>query len=56
MKLFLGINSTMKISKLPLIEHYWSTGNYIGNQGLTDSVTKLRFKEILCNIHVSDNG
>ena len=54
MKSFLGMNS-MSINKLPLIEHYWSTDKCIGNQGLRDVMTKSRFKEILRNIHFSDN-
>ena len=55
MKAFLGMNSIMSFNKLPLIEHCWSTDNYIGNQGLGDVMTKSRFKEILHNIHFSDN-
>ena len=45
----------MSINKLPSVEHYWSTDNCIGNQGLRNVMTKPRFKEILCNIHFSDN-
>ena len=56
MKALLGMNSIMSINKLPSIEHYWSTENYIGNQEIRDVMTKSRFKEILCNIHFSDNG
>ena len=55
MKTFLGMNSIMSINKFPSIEHYWSTGKYIGNQGLRDVMTKSRFKEILHKIHFSDN-
>ena len=47
--------NSMSINKLPLIEHYWSTDICIGNQGLRDVMTKSRFKEILRNIHFSDN-
>ena len=54
MKSFLGMNS-MSINKLPLIECYWSPDKCIGNQGLRDFMTKSRFKEILRNIHFSDN-
>ena len=49
------MNSIMSINKLFLIEHYWSTDRYVGNQGLRDLMIKSRFKEIFCNIRFSDN-
>ena len=55
MKAFLGMNSIMSINKLPTIEHYWSTDRFIGNQALRDVMTKSRFKQILQNIHFSNN-
>ena len=55
MKSFLGINNIMSINKLFSIELFWCADNYIGNQGIRDVITKSRFKEILHNIHFSDN-
>ena len=55
MKTVLEMNSIMSIKKLLLIEHYWSTDKYVGNQGLRDVMIKSRFKEIFCNIRFSDN-
>ena len=55
MKAFLGMNSIMSINKLPTMEQYWSTDRFIGNQALRDVMTKSRFKEILQNIHFSNN-
>ena len=52
---FLGMNSMIRISKLPLIKHYSSTEKNIGNQGLRDVMTKSRFKEIFRKIRFSDN-
>ena len=43
------------INRLPSIEHYWSTDQCIGNQGLRDVMTETIFKEILHNIYFSDN-
>ena len=55
MKAFLEMNSIMSINKLPTMEHYWSTDRFIGNQALRDVMTKSRFKEILQNVHFSNN-
>ena len=49
------MNTILTINNLPSIEHYWSTDKYIGNQGLRNVMTKSKFKEILCNMHFSDN-
>ena len=36
-------------------KYYWSSDKYIANQELRDAMIKSRFKEILHNIHFSDN-
>ena len=55
MKAFLGMNRIISINKLPSIEHYWSTENYIVDQGLRDVMNISIFEEILRNIHFSVN-
>ena len=55
MMAFLGVNFIMAINKLPSIEDYWSTDQYIGNQNIQKVMTRTRFQTILQNMHFSDN-
>lgn len=52
---FLGINYIMAINRLPTIEHYWSVDSFIGNAAIRDVMTRNRFKDILRNLHFSNN-
>ena len=53
---FLGINYIMSINQLPTVQSYWECGQFIGNEGIRNTMTKQRFKDILRNLHSSDNG
>lgn len=52
---FLGINFIMSINQLPTIQSYWECGQFIGNEGIRNTMTRQRFKEILRNLHFADN-
>ena len=45
----------MSINKLPTIKGYWEGGQFIGNDGIRNVMTRSRFKDILRNLHFSDN-
>ena len=53
---FLGINCIMSINQLPTIQSYWECGQFIGNKGIRNVLTRARFKDILQNIHFADNS
>lgn len=55
MSAFLGINYIMSINKLPTIKSYWECGQYIGNEGVRNVMSRSRFEDILRNLHFSDN-
>ena len=55
MRAFLGINYVMSINKLPTIISYWECGQYVGNKGIRNVMSRSRFEEILQNLHFSDN-
>ena len=49
MRAFLGINYFMSINKLPTIKSYWECGQYVGNEGIRNVMSRSRFEEILQN-------
>ena len=55
MRAFLGINYVMSINKLPTIKSYWECGQYVGNEGIRNVMSRSRFEDILQNLHFSDN-
>lgn len=55
MTAFLGINFIMSINILPNLESYWCTDEAIGNSRIQKVMTRARFREILQNLHFSDN-
>ena len=56
MMAFLGINYIMSINQLPSVQIYWECGQFIGNEGIRNNMTRQRFKDILRNLHFSDNA
>ena len=54
-KAFLGVNYIMSINQLPTIQSYWESDPFIGNDGIQNTMTRNRFKQILQNLHFSDN-
>ena len=55
MRAFLGINYVMSINKLPTIKSYWECGQYVGNEGIRNIMSRSRFEDILQNLNFSDN-
>ena len=55
MMTFLGINCIMSINQVPTVQSYWECGQFIGNEGIRNTMTRQRFKDILRNLHFSDN-
>ena len=55
MRAFLGIIYIMSINKLPTIKSYRECGQYVGNEGIRNVMSRSRFEEILQHLHFSDN-
>ena len=55
MRAFLGINYIMSINKLPTIKSYWECGQFIGNEGIRNVMSRSRFEDVLRNLYFSDN-
>ena len=55
MKTFLGNNYFITINKLPTIKSYWECGQYVGNEGIRNFMSRTRFEQILRNLHFADN-
>ena len=55
MKAFLGINYVMSINKLPTIKSYWECGQFVGNEGIRNVMSRTRFEQILHDLHFADN-
>ena len=45
----------MSINKLPTIISYWECGQYVGNKGICNVMSRSRFEEISQNLHFSGN-
>ena len=56
MMAFLAINYIMGINQLQTVQSYWDCGQFIGNEGIRNAMTRQRFKDILRNLHFSDNA
>ena len=56
MMTFLGINYIMSINQLPIVQSYWECGQFIGKKAIRNTMTRQRFKDILRNLHFSDNA
>ena len=56
MKAFIGMLILMGILRLPRLEMYWSTSNeYIATAGISKIMSKTRFEQILCFLHLANN-
>ena len=55
MRAFLGINFIMPVNKLRTLECYWECGQYVGNEGIRNVMSRSRFEEIWQNLHLSEN-
>ena len=56
MMAFLRINHIMSINQWPTIQSYWECGQFIGNEGKINTITRQRFNDILRNLHFSDKA
>ena len=45
----------MNIHQLPTVQSYWECGQFFGNKGIRNTMTKQRFKDFLRSLHFSDN-
>ena len=51
-----SINYIMSINQLPTVQSYWKCGQFIGNEGIRNTMTRQRFKDILRSLHFLDNA
>ena len=49
-RVFLGINYIMCISKIPNLNCYWSVDRYFSNEGVRNAMTRDCFMKILQNL------
>lgn len=54
-KAFMGIIIRMSLVKLPTIRLYWSTDPTFHQAQIADIMPRLRFEEIMANLHFCDN-
>lgn len=52
---FIGINFLMGYNRLPSWRHYWSGAQDLGVPFVSNCMTRLRFDQILSNLHLYDN-
>ena len=55
MRALFRINYIMFINKLPVIKSYWECGQFIGDEGIRNVMTRSRFEDILRNLHFLDD-
>ncbi|XP_060855513.1 piggyBac transposable element-derived protein 3-like [Metopolophium dirhodum] len=55
LKAFIGINFVMGYNSLPSWKDYWSTSNDLGVKIISDAMSRKRFDDILCFLHINDN-
>ena len=55
MRAFLGIHYVMSINKLLTVKSYWECGQYVGNEGIRNVMSRSRFEGVLQNLHFSGN-
>ena len=53
---FLGRNYIMCINQLPIVQSYWESGQFISNEGIRNTMTRQRFKDILRKLNFLDNA
>ena len=54
-KAFIGILLAMGVHRLPHLHDYWNQHPLLGAPGLTHSMPRDRFKQILMYLHINDN-
>mgnify|MGYP001793218745 CR=1 FL=1 len=55
MKAFLGVKFIMGINSLPPMSDYWSSNPYLGSEGMKKVMTKNRFEDLSCYLHLNDS-
>lgn len=56
LKAFIGINFVMGYNRLPSWKDYWSTSNDLGVKIISDAMSRKRFDDILCFLHINNNN
>ena len=51
-----GINVIMGITNLPQYHFYWHHDKFVGNVGIKDTMTRLRYEKLTQYLHVSDRA
>lgn len=55
-KAFLGVSVVMGLNILPSISDYWSSNQFLGNEGIQKVMTKNRYENISRFFHFSDSS
>ncbi|CAG8518044.1 23229_t:CDS:2, partial [Gigaspora rosea] len=56
LKIWLGIVIYMGVIKLPRVTDYWSIDPKYPKHSITQMMSMLRFQQIKCYLHISDNS
>jgi len=56
LKAFIGINFVMGYNRLLSWKDYWSTSNNLGVKIISDAMSRKRFDDILCFLHINNNN
>ena len=56
MKAFIGVVMLMGICRLPTIEMYWSANHPLITPGISNTMPRIRFEQILRFLHLNDNA
>ena len=55
-KAFLGVSVVMGVNILPSISNYWSSNQFLGNEGIQKVMTKNCYENISRFFHFSDSS
>ena len=55
LKTFTGVNYIMPVNPLPSMPMSQDCGNFAGNVGIPDTLTRTRYQEVLQQIHFANN-
>jgi len=56
LKAFIGIDFVIGYNRLPSWKDYWSTSNDLGVKLISDAMSRKRFDDILCFLHINNNN
>ena len=56
MKAFIGVNYIIDVNQLPSTPKCWDCHHFVSSGGIQNIFMKLRYQEVLQNLHFADNA